>query len=167
METRYATPTDLRQIARLMKTLGFKILNTKAKLVAYRKLQGQIILTYDEDGHAYAMLFYRVVEDLFERYIHCDVVAYDGSTHCELAAQQVRNFLRCLLHHTDCWYVRADLHNLPELDIEQLASLGFLREMQCPDCTGGVFLFADQPSHVGGVILERILAGNDKVLAEV
>lgn len=166
MQTRCATTKDVTEIATLMQDLRYRALNTTRKLRAYLKNHGQIVMTYDDYRHPYMLVFYRFTEDLSGRQALCDLVAYDNEHRSELAATQLRDFMRHLIETKQCESIMAELHEVPPEHIEQLASLGFLLEFACKKCPGGVFVLTTEAEHIGGIVLERLWAGNDRVLAE-
>ena len=174
MLTRYAETAELKPLAAILKRSGSDFAWSRAALLRYQKnVAGKIAVTLADDGMVRTILAYRVVDQAAgihcDKYLHIDTCALDVDHDADQkrAALSLTHFLRAALiaHKADSAVF--DVHNCDADYMRQVCEIGFLPEIVCDECGGGLYVFSATPEHTGSVIIERILSGNAEVYAEV
>jgi hypothetical protein len=167
MNTRCVTASEDRAVCRVMRAAKAPCLRTREQLRLFREGGGRVSITHDAQGKIWALVFYRIIDEwggaAMERSVYCEAVVFQEVAReiWDQAAQSIRVFLRSLLIVTKCARVIMTVQQPTPEYMLQLKAIGFLAAPVNEICNCCVMMvFSHESAHVGGVIIERILAGN-------
>lgn len=165
MITRMAQVNESNVVADLIARCGGKTLTTPSEVSRFLcERSGDIVVTHRRDGEIMAMFVYHVngTDKAFE----CDWMLFRPGPADDLEAmtQSIRRYLSTALRSRGCTSIRALTHGLKDDFLAIATEIGFVLTGHCPCCSGGLLVFSLDPAMIGGLLVERILAGNPRVM---